>query len=234
MLVRLLVVVLLLGLCMYSVSYIRRQPPEAQKRLWWKALLIGGGVTLGLLAITGKLHWIGILVAALVPLFKTLLSLATRAMPIILPWLQHKSRTQQGNARSTSTQYLQFIVDKNGDMGGMIVKGALTGKQLKDLSEPQLLDFLNECKACRDSYDVLVAYINRYHPNLLGTKSKPSSSNLSHREALQILGLTKGYSKEDVKKAHRNLIQKLHPDRGGNDYLASQINAAKEKLLKDI
>jgi len=51
-------------------------------------------------------------------------------------------------------------------------------------------------------------------------------------EALKVLGLQKPYTHDDVIEAHRKLMQKLHPDRGGNDYLAAKINEAKDILLK--
>lgn len=54
---------------------------------------------------------------------------------------------------------------------------------------------------------------------------------MSVEEAIEILGLKPGYTKEDVKLAHRRMMQKVHPDRGGSDYLAAQINKAKDTLL---
>lgn len=52
-------------------------------------------------------------------------------------------------------------------------------------------------------------------------------------EAYKILGLNPPVAKQDIILAHKKLMQKMHPDRGGSDYLASQINLAKDLLLKN-
>ena len=54
---------------------------------------------------------------------------------------------------------------------------------------------------------------------------------MSAEEAMEVLGLKPGHTKDDVIQAHRRMMQKVHPDRGGSDYLASQINKAKDTLL---
>ena len=59
----------------------------------------------------------------------------------------------------------------------------------------------------------------------------PSSSQLTVEEAWQLLGLQPGAAREEIIQAHKRLIQKLHPDRGGNDYLAAKLNAARDLLL---
>jgi len=64
--------------------------------------------------------------------------------------------------------------------------------------------------------------------------SSANASNSEEEEAIKILGLQKPYTREDVIEAHRKLMQKFHPDRGGNDYLAATINEAKELLLKNL
>ncbi|MBS4050612.1 MAG: DnaJ domain-containing protein [Methylomonas sp.] len=62
-------------------------------------------------------------------------------------------------------------------------------------------------------------------------KRRPARGGISKDEALEILGLKSGASQKDIIEAHRKLISKLHPDRGGSDYLAAQINLAKKILL---
>ena len=50
--------------------------------------------------------------------------------------------------------------------------------------------------------------------------------------ALEILGLKGEPDRDEIIKAHRTLMQRMHPDRGGSDYLAKKINQAKDFLLK--
>lgn len=61
--------------------------------------------------------------------------------------------------------------------------------------------------------------------------TRPPKGGMSAEEAYQVLGLKKDATEQEIIGAHRKLMQKIHPDRGGSDYLAAQINLAKKVLL---
>jgi len=60
----------------------------------------------------------------------------------------------------------------------------------------------------------------------------PAPVAMSRAEALKVLGLQDGASEEEIRAAHRRLIQQTHPDKGGTSYLAAKINEAKDVLLR--
>lgn len=76
----------------------------------------------------------------------------------------------------------------------------------------------------------LLPLSRRFRRNADKERPAPASS-LTEQEAYEILGLEPGASPEAVRAAHRRLIQRLHPDRGGSAYLAARINRAKAVLL---
>lgn len=59
----------------------------------------------------------------------------------------------------------------------------------------------------------------------------PPQTAMSQKQAYEILGIEPDASKEEITKAHKRMMQKVHPDRGGSDFLAAQINQAKDTLL---
>lgn len=54
---------------------------------------------------------------------------------------------------------------------------------------------------------------------------------MSQEHARAVLGVKANASKEDITKAHRQLIQRLHPDRGGTTRLTRIVNQARDTLL---
>ena len=64
-----------------------------------------------------------------------------------------------------------------------------------------------------------------------GSQTANGKNSMSVEQAREVLGLKPDCTKEDIIQAHRRMMQKVHPDRGGSNFLASQINTAKDVLL---
>lgn len=164
----------------------------------------------------------------------------------LLPfWQMLQSRTASARPRSSNqnstirTEFLAMELQHDtGNMDGTVLKGNFVNQKLSELTLSQLLELRNDCAVDTDSVQVLEAYLDRTQEEWRehGGQENPAAeideSTMTKELALEILGLEEGVSKKEIASAHRTLMQKLHPDRGGSDYLAKKINLAKDFLLK--
>jgi DnaJ-domain-containing protein 1 len=61
----------------------------------------------------------------------------------------------------------------------------------------------------------------------------PVSAEMTAKEARSILGVGPDATEAEIEEAYRRLMRMAHPDKGGTTGLASQLNAARERLLRD-
>ncbi len=237
-----LLLLLIIAAGLYSAfRWISRQPA----RVRWQMLAVTLAAVLLALVLTGRAHWIAALFAALLPFLRGLLSLAGN-WPLIrrllggLGGAVPGQSSAGGQASTVQSKYIRMTLDHDtGDINGEILTGQFSGKTLDQLGLDALLQLLDECRDDEESVALLQAYLDRVYEDSwheqAGSQSRQqqtdSGATLTRAEALQILGLTEEASEEDIIEAHRRLIQKLHPDRGGSAYLASKINLAKDILL---
>ena len=64
------------------------------------------------------------------------------------------------------------------------------------------------------------------------SRSAINTSNMSREDAAAILGVDILADEQQILSAHKSLMNKIHPDKGGSDALAAQINAARDVLLR--
>lgn len=222
------------------------EPPGQRKKFLASAGLAIVITLLLFMVVTGRLSWIAALIASLVAFGRRLLPLL-RYLPLIkglnASWQQARSAggPAAGGSSTVATDTLRMQLDHDtGTMDGEVLKGAFQGRKLSAMSLDELNQLLAGCQQNdMEAAQLLSAYMDRrYGQDWRGgtrqqdTGQAPATGEMNEDEALQVLGLEPGASREDVIAAHRRLMQKLHPDRGGSDYLAAKINQAKELLLQ--
>ena len=220
-------------------------PPERVARFLRRfAILLVAGILI-YLAATGRLHWLAALLGAALPFMLRLLRLLQ-----MLPWplLQRllsgiTGKTpgpKSGQSSEVRTAFLVMTLDHDtGQMDGEVLQGQFRDRRLQDMNREALLRLREECRGDSQSLALLEAYLDRTQPDWREMGAGPSghhgdgSGDMTPDEACEILGLQPGATREAIVAAHRRLMQKLHPDRGGSDYLAAKINQAKDVLLNN-
>jgi hypothetical protein len=197
---------------------------------------VGGGAVLvfaGFLFFRGAM-WVAAPVAAL--------GLGLVGWKAPLPgfnWLALKFPRRVSRVRSA---FLEMELDDDtGAMRGWILAGPHDGAALDSLDTPTLVALMRGIDD--DSRRLLVAYLDRRQPRWREYAKQDAgaghsggaaatSREMAEEEAYQILGLQPGASRDQIGRAHRSLMKKLHPDQGGSTYLAGRVNQAKEVLLR--
>jgi hypothetical protein len=153
------------------------------------------------------------------------------------------SRTARstGQTSQVRSQFLDMTLDHdNGGLTGRIVAGPNAGHSLDEFDLPQLAAMMAGFDA--ESTALLESYLDRRFPawrqnaegHAAGGQGRAASSGkMTDEEAYQILGLQPGAGRDEIGRAHRALMKKLHPDQGGSTYLAARVNEAKDTLLRN-
>ena len=238
------IILLVIVMAIVAWVWLKNQPPSQRKPAIIKLVSAAGIGLIVLLAVTGRLHFIFGLLAFLFPLLR-------RMLPSLLMGRMGggaSANAKAGNQSHVSSEILDMSLDHDsGTMSGKILKGPMQGRVLADLGESEFLELLQYCREQdEDSARLLETYLDRRfgdswraddtadnaESEFAGDgQSANTNGPLTESEALDILGLEPGASRDEIVRAHRRMMQKMHPDHGGSNYLAARINEAKECLL---
>jgi hypothetical protein len=217
-----------------GIAWFLRANPSTVARLARPILIILGALALG-----------GLLMLA-VPYLPTLLPELFGLAGIVITALIARAARRRpsagfgspGSAQRTETRtaFLEAWIDHaTGDVGGSVLQGRFVGRTLDGLADAELLELHGECARDAESLRVLEAYLDRRLGSAWRRAEEPPPRNprvdMSRQEALSVLGLAEGASSDEIRAAHRRLIQRVHPDVGGSADLAARINRAKDVLL---
>jgi hypothetical protein len=159
--------------------------------------------------------------------------------PLASTWAK-RTRKSTGQVSRVRSAHLDMELDHDsGAMRGRILKGRHEGVTLDALDVPTLVAWMGEIDA--ESRALLAAYLDRRDAGwrehaqgdaAAGQGRAPAGGPMTEQEAYQILGLEAGASAGEIRRAHRSLMKRLHPDQGGSNYLAARVNEAKDVLLR--
>lgn len=218
-------------------AFVNADPQKLARFVRWFGLGVaacGAAALLLLLILSERLGPALALLGFLAPVFLRGRSLWRR-------W-QGAAGPRPGTSSEIETDFLRMRLDHDtGAMSGTVRHGRFAGRRLDEMNEAELYEFWRDCRVGDEAAARLMeSYLDRLKPDWRaaataggrgGAGPRASSDAMTREEAYAILGLQPGADAAAIKKAHRDLMMKLHPDQGGSTYLAAKLNRAKEVLL---
>lgn len=127
----------------------------------------------------------------------------------------------------------------SGVMSGSVIAGPRAGQDLATMTRTDVILLYQWCLGDDpDGAKLLETYLDR---RFAGWRQADEGqfkagrgsfdSAMTRDEAYEVLGLPQGADAEEIVRAHRSLMKKLHPDHGGSTALAARVNQAKDVLL---
>jgi len=159
------------------------------------------------------------------------------------PWVNGSARKSPGQTSRVETDHLEMELDHDtGEMRGSVLKGLFAGRNIESLTPADMALLWQDCRnSDPQSAQIIEVYLDRIHPTWREDVARGESKmgrgpdgRMLPQEAFEILGLAPGSSEDKIRSAHRDLMLKLHPDRGGSTYLAAKINEAKNVALSTL
>ncbi|WP_413993357.1 DnaJ domain-containing protein [Labrys okinawensis] len=137
---------------------------------------------------------------------------------------------------------LVFMLDAaRQPVDGQVIRGTFSGRRLSSMQAAELLALRGQIAADFVGRSILEAYLDRrlagwrehFKDNAnAGYRRGTTTDAMSKQEAYQILGVQPGASPEEIRRAHRTLMKKIHPDKGGTTQMAARVNRARDILLE--
>lgn len=143
----------------------------------------------------------------------------------------------KGQRSTVETPSLKMRLEhETGEIDGAVKRGQFAGAVLSVMELEQLLRLHRELRESDvKSLPLLETFLDRQHPDWRDFDADSNTDDetpMTEALALRTLGLRPDATPEDIKAAHRRLMASVHPDRGGSDQLAAQVNSARELLLQ--
>jgi hypothetical protein len=251
-----LIAYLFLGLMLLTIAafvlrwFARADAADVALALRWGLVVVGAVIVVALL-IAGRATIAALLGALILPLLRD-----RWFRGLARYWMgQRRSRpagsgrgrdhrSAPGRTSEIATRFVTMTLDHDtGEMHGVVREGPFRGRALDDLDLAEQVSLWAVCSAeDEQSATVLEAYLDRQHGPAWREAAasaqrkrseRRSAGDMTKEEARQVLGVGTNATAEEIRRAHRELMQKYHPDHGGSPYFAAKLNQARDLLLGD-